>query len=116
MLIPKISSYTFNVKKYQTMNKNVSFVGNKSSNVDNNCLQYDADFFKNCDGYKTIMTYNEVVSLKNLAEKTKVQDAPDNLAVMFIGDAVGDVILATSQKDMLEGSATWVDVTDYDKA
>lgn len=112
MLISKVNLCAINSKKYQTPKKQVFFAGNNISEVKKESTSCSNDFLKNCDGYKTIISYNEIISLKKLAEKSKINKEPDNLAVVFIGDAVGDIILATSQKNLIEGNAKWEDITD----
>ena len=69
MLISKVNVYTANAKAYQT--KAQTFKGKlpepkKCFEMSNN------EFFYKYGAYKGIITYNQILSLKNLAEKYQI--------------------------------------------
>ena len=113
MLISKVNVYTANAKAYQT--KAQTFKGKlpepkKCFEMSNN------EFFYKYGAYKGIITYNQILSLKNLAEKYQKNDYVPNLAIAFVADPVEDFLFATNQDKLIKGKAEWTDISDYESA
>ena len=113
MLISKINAYSAIAKNYQTKT-NPSFKG--VPNPQKCFATSNSDFFYKYGGYKGIITYNQIMSLKNLAEQSQKNGYIPNLAIAFFADPVMDKLVATSQEDLIKGNAKWTAVDDIDNA
>ena len=114
MMISKINSYNAIAKSYKTKTS-PTFKGNTPS--PQKCFSMsDKDFFYKYGGYKGIVTYNQIISLKNIAEQSQKNGNIPNLAIAFFADPVMDKMVATSQSDLLTGKAKWIEIDDLDNA
>lgn len=115
MLISKINTYSAVAKNYQSKKNTPSFKGNIPD--PKKCFSMsDSDFFYKYGGYKGIITYNQILTLKDTAEKSQKNGYVPNLAVAFFADPVMDKLVATSQEDLIKGQAKWITVDDIDNA
>ena len=114
MLISKINTYSSIAKSYQAKT-NQTFKGNLPS--PQKCFSMsDSDFFYKYGGYKGIITYNQILSLKNIADQSQKNGYTPNLAIAFVADPVMDTLVATSQNELLKGKAKWTIIDDIDNA
>ena len=115
MLISKINLYTANTKNIQAKKITQAFKGNIPD--PQKCFEMQNDeFFNKYGGYKGVITYNQILALKNKAEKSQQQGHIPNLAVAFIADPVMDFLYVTSQTDLIKGKAKWTDISDCTQA
>lgn len=112
MLISKINTYCINSKNCTYNKNNQNFKGlpspQKSFNMSNN------EFFYKYGGYKGIVTYDQILSLKNVAEQSQKNKNIPNLAIAFFADPVADILVAASQDDLLKGKAKWTQIDDIE--
>jgi uncharacterized membrane protein (DUF485 family) len=116
MLISKINSYSAIANNYQAK-KNATTPSFKSYPSPKECFNKysSSDFFYQYGGYRGIITYNEIMAMKNLSEKSKEKGMSPNLAIAFIADPVLDTILVTSQDEMnSKQGSEWIDISDED--
>ena len=112
MLISKINTFNANSLKYQNK-KQVSFKSNTPN--PKKCFDMtDSEFFYKYGGYKGIVTYNQILALKNTAENSQKNGMIPNLAIAFFADPVADKLVATSQDDLSKGNAKWSEIIDWD--
>ena len=114
MLISKINSYSAIANNYKT--KNVTQPAFKAFPKPKECFnQYSGyDFFHDYGGYRGIITYNEIIALKNMSEKAKEKGLSSNLVFAVTSDSVSNYYFAASQDEMNYGNAEWTDITDMD--
>lgn len=113
MLISKINACCSKVNACQTNNMKTSFKGILPS--PKKCFDMPSDeFFYKYGGYKGIISYEQIMALKNLSEETKKCGMNSNLAIAFVADPVDNGLFATSQDDLIKGTATWTMISDYD--
>ena len=111
-MISKINAYCAVSKNYQSKKANLPFKGVPSPQK--SFAMSDNEFFYKYGGYKGIVTYNQILSLKNVAEQYKKNGFIPNLAIAFFSDPVSDVLVATSQDELLKGNAEWTKIIDFD--
>ena len=113
MLISKINTYSAVAKSYQTKKANPTFKGNVPD--PKKCFAMsNSDFFYKYGGYKGIVTYNQILALKNIAEESQKNGAVPNLAIAFFADPVMDKLVAVNQDNLIKGNAKWISVDDWD--
>ena len=113
MLISKINAYSTVAKSYQPKKTNQVFKGNIPD--PKKCFTMsDSDFFYKYGGYKGIVTYNQILALKNTAEESQKNGVVPNLAIAFFADPVMDKLVATNQDNLIKGNAKWTDIDDLD--
>ena len=112
MLISKINFYTPATKILPTKQGSVSFKGNIPE--PKKCFELSSEeFHGKYGGYKAILTQNQIKALKKMSEHYEKKGVTSNLAVAFFPDPVADIFVATSQDDLIKGSAKWQKITDF---
>ena len=111
MQISKINTYSAIAKSYQNKN-NLVFKG--VPNPQKTFSMSSSEFFNKYGGYKGIITYNQILMLKDVAEKSQKNGITPNLAIAFFADPLMDKMVATSQDDLLKGKASWSQIDDLD--
>ena len=115
MLISKINSFNAIANNYKT--KNATQPAFKKILPDpKDCFQYtNQELLKQYGAHTEIVTYNEILAMKNMAEKCKEKGYIPNLAIAFVGDPVKNFLFATSQDEMIFKKGTeWTEITDED--
>lgn len=116
MLISKINSFSAIANNYKT--KNVTQPAFKSFPTPKECFnKYSTvEFAKQYCGYRGIITYNEIMALKNMSEESKEKGLSPNLAIAFWeNEPIGAHLMAVSQDEMnSKKGADWIEITDFD--
>jgi len=112
MLISKVDLYCAKSKMHQAKNSNISF--KQATKTNGGSLLPGTEWTYKDKTYQGIITYKEILALKELAESSKKGNYIPNIAIKIQPTSVADFIVATTQDKLLKGNPEWVDVNDYD--
>lgn len=115
MLISNINLCSTQSKSYAYQNSNLAFqktIKNKNYPTITSKEKFQSD---NND-YKGVLSYSEVIALKEYADSIKIGKYTPNIAIEIHPDAVGNYIIVGNYDEVSKGKGYWVDITDYDNA
>ena len=116
MNIPRINAYASNVKNCGQRKNATSFrkkYPNTGWEIDPCNQRINSTLIRGVP-YKTVMTYKEIMALKDFADSFEVKGERPNVAVRFVADCVGDWIGIKKQDDMMNDNVKWTDISDVD--
>lgn len=112
MIIPKINAYVPKIKNYQVENKAISFAKKPTPQE---CFDMTrSKLYNKYGGYCTILTYNEIMAMKDFAEKSKKGKYIPNLAIAFFNGAIIDSVNIATQEQIENKYAQWENITDVE--